>query len=303
MIDKKELYSAINTGMLEERHAAFAKNLEKNMVFIKRHGGLKGIINFFNGRHVVIAGAGPSLEKSFEYLKKSRPARDYILVATDMSFLPLMRNKIRPDYVFSCETNPLDFFGSINTEGIHLAAFSCMSNINLRKWRGSISFYNWMIYGEYYDLLWDRAGADLGFLATGGIVTTQALSFALGCSTASIMLIGNDLAFSHRYYVSGSAASDIFFRRINRLNPVQSQDKSFVRKKRDFEILRGEKKFFTTAQFLAAKTWIEELVSEKKAILFDGSEPGCSDKYVSKKDFALYIREISAHSVKRGRRI
>lgn len=302
MIDKKELYSGINEGMLEERYSAFSRNLEKNIPFIKKHGGLRGIVGFFRGRNLVIAGAGPSLEMKIEYLKKKRQGKDYILISTDMSFLTLVKNGVRPDYVFSCETTPLDFFGSADTAGSHLVAFSCMSNINLRKWRGSVSFYNWMIYGEHYDRLWERAGMDLGFLATGGIVTTQAVSFALGCDPASVMIIGNDLAFLHRYYASASAASDIFFRKIDRFNPLQSLDKSFARKKRDFEIIRGEKRFFTTGQFLAAKTWIEELVSSQGMIVFDDSLPGCSDMYVSKRDFGEYLNGIAAFSAKRGRR-
>ena len=104
-----------------------------------------------------------------------------------------MKNGIKPSFVFSCETNPVDFFSNIITKNIHLVAFSCVSNINLRKWQGPVSFYNWMLYDDFYNELWDMAGKDLGFVATASIVTTQIISFVLGCNVGSIVLVGNKI--------------------------------------------------------------------------------------------------------------
>ena len=47
---------------------------------------------------------------------------------------------------------------------------------------------------------------DLGFAATGSIVTTQAISIALGCNIQSLMLLGNDMGFKTEYYVKGNSS-------------------------------------------------------------------------------------------------
>ena len=43
----------------------------------------------------------------------------------------------------------LDFFSEIDTENMHLLSFSCSSYSNIRKWKGKISFFNWMVDGEF----------------------------------------------------------------------------------------------------------------------------------------------------------
>ena len=98
-----------------------------------------------NDRHVCIVGAGPSLDDALAQLKKYQNRRELAVIAVDMALLPLVRSGIRPGFVISCETTPVDFFGEADTAGMHLLAFTCMSRVT--KWRGDISFYNWMVGG------------------------------------------------------------------------------------------------------------------------------------------------------------
>ncbi|MCP4132549.1 MAG: DUF115 domain-containing protein [bacterium] len=292
MIDKEILYSKLNKGILEERYLAFEKNLEKNLDLIHHYGGLRKIVSRLQNKNVIIVGAGPSLENNFALLKKYQQRDSIVILSTDMALKPLMKHGIFPEFVISCETNPVDFFGDVDTENMGLLAFSCMSNINLRRWRGSISFFNWMVDSPEYSALWDRAGTDLGYIATGSIVTTQAVSLALGCDIASLVLVGNDLGFADRFYVKESLFYGKNLCKYNRYTNFQTLDTDLSRKRREYEIQRGKELFFTNKQFLAAKMWLEELFVKQSIPVYDCSIPGCSGKYVKKVDLKDFFKLI-----------
>lgn len=302
MNTKETLYKNINLGILEERYPAFRKNLERNMVLIRKFGGLKNIVPFFKGKNVIIAGAGPSLEEVIPILYRIQGRADIEIISADMALKPLLSRGVRPGYVISCEVTPADFFSGENTGKTHLLAFSCMSSINLKKWKGNISFFNWMIDTPEFNMLWDMAGTGLGFLATGSIVITQGVSFALGCGINSLALVGNDLGFSRSYHTRGSITSLRNTQKIDRLSVLTAREMNYVRLKREFEIRRGNKLFHTSRQFLAAKVWLEDLFRKKNIPVYDCSEPGCSGKCVIKTDLGNYLERVNSLKKKRRKR-
>ncbi|MFC1671083.1 6-hydroxymethylpterin diphosphokinase MptE-like protein [Spirochaetota bacterium] len=301
MIDKELLYKNLNEGIIDERFRAFGLNLNKSLDLIKQHGGLSRIVNNFEDKIIIVVGAGPSLDKNFDLLKKYQHRDEIIILSTDMALKPLIKHSIYPQYVISCETIPVDFFSSIDTKDIHLLAFSCMSNINLKKWKGAISFYNWMLSNPEYNVLWEKSGEDLGFVATGSIVTTQAVSLALGCRIRSLVLVGNDLGFGARYYAKESVAYYNSLIKLNRYSVFQTVDMNLSRKKREYEIRRGSRVFYTNSQFLAAKMWLEELFGKQDIPIYDCSEPGCSEKYVAKISLKDFFKTLQRKRKKKRR--
>jgi hypothetical protein len=298
-MNKNLLFSKINKGILEERFRIFNRNLEKNLTYIRRFGGLKNIISGFKGKHVIIVGAGSSLGKEIDLLKKYQDRDELITIAADMALLPLNEKNILPKFVISCETTPMDYFSHLNTENMHLLAFSCMSNTNLKKWKGRISFYNWMIHNEMYDNLWLKAGFDLGFVATGSIVTTQAISFALGCGIQSLMLIGNDMGFGTGYYVNGTVVYRKLLNNINRFFPIDTMEINKSRSRREFEIHRGSKIYYTNNQFLAAKVWLEDLFKQINIPIYESNELGCSSGSVKKIALKKYLEHFNKRYIRR----
>lgn len=282
MIDRQALFDNLNSGILEERYRVFRHNIVKNRSRIREHGGLAGIVSRFEGKHVVVIGAGPSLDDAVALLARFRNNPDIVYIAADMALAPLCRRGVLPHYAISCETTPLDFFGGFGSDTMHLLAFSAMSPVNLRRWRGGISFYNWMLRGEPYEELWNLAGNDLGFLATASIVTTQAIAFALGCRIRSLALVGNDLGFRHRFYARATVPHGMTIRTADRCAPVESQAKLQTRLRREYHLLRGERGYFTNSQFLAAKLWLEDLFKTPRVPVYDCSDPGCSENTVIK---------------------
>ena len=300
MIKKEHLYANINEGVVEERIRLFQLNLDKNLHLIKIFGGLGKIIPHFINKNVIIIGAGPSLDNNIGLLKKVQYRDELVLVATDMSVRPLVRQGVKPAFVFSCETHAADFFSDIDSSRMDLVAFSCASHSNVRKWRGSVSFYNWMLNEPVYDRLWERAGRSLGFVATASIVTTQAIAFSLGTAVRSLMLVGNDLGFIDRFYAKGTIAGDAMIHGVNRLKPYESRVITGARLNREYEINRGSSVYYTNHQFLAAKMWLEELFSKAKVDIFDCSVPGCSEKYVNRMSLEKYFSTF--HILRKRRR-
>ncbi|MCL1834202.1 MAG: DUF115 domain-containing protein [Leptospirales bacterium] len=289
MVNQQEIFLKLNEGMLEEKGYAFKNNLKKNLSLIKKYGGLESVVNSFKNKHVLVIGAGPSLEKKYETLRILMSNYNILLIAADIALRPLYENGIKPQFVITCETTPNDFFSGIKTDNIHLLAFSCSSNTNLRKWKGNISFYNWMINSQFYDNLWREAGEYLGFVATGSIVTTQAVSLALGCGIASLLLVGNDIGFFDKFYAAGVISSEKIFFSSKRLKTHTTIDMNRGRSARDYEILREGELFYTNNQFLAAKMWLEQLFQSAPYPVADCSKPGCSSGVINKIDINEYL--------------
>lgn len=299
MIDREELFRKLNEGILQERYLSFKRNLRKNLPAIQRHGGLQRLVPHFEGKAVIVAGAGPSLESGLESLKRFQHRRELIIIAIDMALRPLIYHGIMPRFVISCETTPVEYFRGLATEEMHLLAFSCISPVNLRMWQGDISFYNWMIHRSPYEELWETAGTDLGFVATGNLVSTQAVSFALGCRIHSLLLVGNDLGFSERYYARGTVSSRKRLYRIDRTVTLETTERRAVQRAREYSITRNGRVYYTNSQFLAGKLWLEELFQKQRVPIYDSSEPGCSEEHVIKKGVSEYLDRFER---KRSRR-
>jgi hypothetical protein len=299
-MNKEELFLNLNKGILEERYRIFNINLEKNLIYIQRFGGLINVVSEFKDKHVIVAGAGFSISQhDFDLLKKYQDREEIIILAADMALLPLLKRGIRPKYVISCETTPVNYFCGMDTEEMHLLAFSCISHTNLRKWLGNISFYNWMIHGELYDRLWERAGSDLGFVATGSIVTTQAVSFALGCGIRSLMLIGNDMGFGSEYYVNETVVYRKNLNLTDRIISLDSIEMNISKKKREFEVHRNGRLFYTNNQFLAAKLWLEDLFKQINIPIYESNDMGCSAESVIKMSLNDYLEYFNKRRVRR----
>lgn len=301
MTSRNDIYASLNEGLKDERGWALRGNLEKNLPLIASSGGLSGVVENFAGKHVVVIGAGPSLDMNIPYLKKYKDRLDFVYLASDMALRPLLLSGIEPGYVITCETTPADFFSGLDTGNIHLLSFSCSSSSNLRRWKGKISFYNWMIEGDPYTGLWDRAGRDLGSVATGSIVTTQAVSIALGCNVFSLLLVGNDLGFYDRFYASGTVGSVKRLLASGRLNPEVNIEINTARRARYYEVRRDGALFYTNHQFLAAKYWLEDLFSKNPYPVVDCSEPGCSEGKVTRMGLKEYLDGLDRKK-RRGRR-
>ncbi|MFW5770310.1 MAG: 6-hydroxymethylpterin diphosphokinase MptE-like protein [Spirochaetota bacterium] len=299
LVNAGTLYDNINSALVGERLGAIQRNITRNLPSIRKWGGLGPVVQRFSGKHVIVCGAGPSLENSMNELKKYYQRKELVILAVDMALKPLLKAGITPSFVISCESTPVPFFYGVSTERMHLLAFSGMSNINVRQWKGRMSFYNWLLRREPFNELWKQAGEELGYVATASIVTTQAVSLVLGCNIRSLILAGNDLAFDTRYYTAGSMAMEQAALRQCRTIPAETDEYMRILRKRHYRINRRDMQWYTDHQFLAAKVWLDELFRKVNVPVYDCSLPGCSEKYVHKTTIKEIIRELLPSRKKR----
>lgn len=277
---------------MNERARAFKRNCARNLSAIRKFGGLGRVVTTIAGRHAVVIGAGPSLDASLSGLQACAGNPEICLIAADMALLPLRAAGVRPDFVISCESTPTPYFRGILTGDLHLLAFSCISPHNLAQWEGDISFYNWMIKGDMYEELWRTAGEDLGFVATGSVVLSQAVSIVLGCAVKSLLLVGNDLAYGKSYYAHGTRAAERFVRTSTRILPPESAEFGVIRANRAFAITRQGAVYHTNNQFLSARYWFEELFKSASVPIYDSSVPGVSPSAARKLKCGEYLELI-----------
>ncbi len=299
MVDAGKLYDDINNALIGERLEAIQRNITRNLPYIHKWGGLTRVVSRFSGKHVIICGAGPSLENSLDELKRYYQRKELVVLAVDMALKPLLKSGITPSFVISCESTPVPFFYGLSTEKMHLLAFSGMSNMNVRQWKGDMSFYNWMLHREPFSALWKQAGEDLGYVATASIVTTQAVSLAMGCNIKSLLLAGNDMAFGRRYYAAGSMGLEQMSLRQCRTMPAETDEYTRILRKRHYMVNRRTSRWYTDHQFLAAREWLDELFLKIKVPVYDCSLPGCSERSVQKKVMKDIIKELLPSRKKR----
>lgn len=278
----EELNDSLNRGILQERAYIFTSNARRNRNLIERWGGLRSLPQALSGKHILIVGAGPSLERNLYLCKQASCSAEHVLIASDMALKTLLRSGIIPRYAITCETSARGFFSGCDTTMMTLLCFSCASPSNLRQWQGSYLFYNWMMKGSFWEELWNMVGTALGFVATGGTVVTQALAIVLGCPVASVTFVGNDLAFSRHCYARGTVHEELRCRANSRICPRESVEYSLARAASHYRIDRGGVSYYTSAQFLAAKQWIEKLCDGQSTPVFDASIPGLSGKFVKR---------------------
>ena len=289
-MERAELFKKLNEGIIDERFHLFKNNVLKNKPLIDQFGGLRDIVPLLRGKDVIIAGAGSSIDREMDLLREAVSLSDVMLICADMSYLPLLKRYIVPDFVITCETSPNDYF-SVSDFSSHLLAFSCSSNCNLRRWKGRMSFYNWMMKGEY-ESLWAKAGIGLGYVSTGSTVISQAVSLALGCGIKSLALIGNDLAYKDSYYMKGTFRSMKDESNYSRFATCDSVSMSYVRRARQFVVKTPLGDFYSHNQFLAAKYWLEDLFSKSNFSLIECSVPGCRGTNIINVRFDKYLKYL-----------
>ncbi len=291
IMDTSELFNRINDGVVSERIHAIARNIGMNKNMICRYGGLSPVVNELKNRHCVIVGAGASLECGISDLRRIAMRNSVAVISTDMAYRALVRQGITPSYAISCETTTRDFFSGCDTSKSILLAFSGVCPRIVREWKGEVRFYNWMVKGGPYDELWKRAGVELGFVATGSSVSTQAVSMAMGCGIKSMLLVGNDFGFYDSMYARGVIRNDDIYRAATRSSTVPTIAFGQCRAARHY-IIKREKNYYTNHQFLAAKQWLESLFLSHGFGVCDAGIPGCAGKNIEKMNVRDYAERI-----------
>lgn len=214
-------------------------NLRKNISSkrYKRHGGInKDYLYFGTNKAVVCIGAGPSLKNNLHVLKRIHDLdglkhpndRDFIFIASNHMFKPLLKEGIIPDFVFLTDASDvvLDQLTKDIPEHARyvtlLAGLQCSPKV-LKRWERQgreIRFYlpGTVAVVEEFKKITKEDPNKLQILQGGNVMNccwTMGLKFF---NSTVYMAIGNDLSYPIRktvasrrdgYYVDGDYSTNI----------------------------------------------------------------------------------------------
>ncbi len=144
----------------------------------------------------IVVAAGPSLEKNVEVLKQAKGKAFIICVDTAIPFL--LRHGIIPDMACTIDAAK----GIRHFEGPELhhlpLAISTDSNYEVLEYIGELNPYYISTTNDYYQHLFEERENSVGYFDGGGSVGTTCFKLVAEIGFRTIILVGQDLAFTDK---------------------------------------------------------------------------------------------------------
>lgn len=156
----------------------------------------------------IIVSAGPSLKNNVKELKKAKNRA--FIIATDTALKCMFSEDIIPDVVITIDAakNPNKFTDD-RTDNIPMICFETARHINLDKHKANKIFMN-DTFG-FGDKLYKDMGIKYQYWSGGSSVATNSYAIAMAMGFRTIILVGQDLAYTNnqRHYESGMSFADL----------------------------------------------------------------------------------------------
>ena len=175
--------------------APYLLNTLRNAPSLASESDADALVNLHAGTPVVIAAAGPSLNRNIEEL---RPYRDrVVLVAVDTALRPMLAAGLTPDFVVSVDPAPAN---ARHLEGLRacnetaLVAEASVQRGSLEAFSGRTFFFR---VAEHHPWPWLHAsGLDVTKLQAWGSVLVTAFDLGVKLGGDPLIMIGADLAYT-----------------------------------------------------------------------------------------------------------
>jgi hypothetical protein len=183
-------------------------NTLRNVPSLAAESSVRALVHLYPGSPVVVAGAGPSLNRNLESL---RPHRDrVVLVAADTALRPMLRAGIAPDFVVSVDpgkANARHLTGLPPCPHTALVAEGSVQGASIEAFAGRTFLFR---VAEHHPWPWlFSSGLDLPRLHAWGSVLVTAFDLAVKLGGDPIVFIGADLAYTDgQPYCRGTVYED-----------------------------------------------------------------------------------------------
>ncbi|MFH0974473.1 MAG: 6-hydroxymethylpterin diphosphokinase MptE-like protein [Spirochaetota bacterium] len=214
----------VNIATLSRFEKTWASNIARN---IREYISLPGANIFYDkfaGLPAIVAGAGPSLTGSIEFIRQN--CKKALIVCVDTSYGILRMNGIVPHFCVTVDPQIINaryFEGDTAADTIFIADPTVHPSV-FRLIKGSIA-----VTGMAFDMMkWIEATAgEKGELAYGGSVMTNAYDFAKRTGASPVVLTGQDLAFTGSLaHARGSYLDEEMFLRWTRFYNAHMKNRS-----------------------------------------------------------------------------
>ena len=142
----------------------------------------------------IVVAAGPTLNKNIQEMKKAKGKA--FIIAVDTAIKPLLKNGIIPDmFAIVDAMKPLDLVKMEEAKEIPLVTTLNASPEILDYHKGMKFFYNEGY--QFAESVFLRTGQKIGKVSNGGSVATSAFSLLYKIGISTIILVGQDLAYTN----------------------------------------------------------------------------------------------------------
>ncbi len=264
----------INKATLKRFQKVWLRNIIKNSSYYFKLPGINDIRHNFTGKPAVIVGAGPSLSKNIDVLKKYQDR--VAIISTDTAYINLCNYGILADFVVSVDPqdkNSLYLLYAFNGSS-RLVIDSAASFMSFAKFsQGNIFIFDSTlpIYKEL-----KKFWGEKGELLCGGSVSTSAFDLARYLKCDPIIFIGQDLSYPHKQtHIRGSILEELLYYRINRIETYENYNSKMLLLSDRIEIEGWDGKMVSTdRKFLTFLEWFKKEIHETSSSVINSTEGG-----------------------------
>lgn len=209
----------VNIATLAKFEKVWSSNIARNIVRFISSPGVDIFYGKFTGMPVVVVAAGPSLNASLDFIKKS--ADRAIIVAVDTAYRVLVHAGIEPHFCVAVDPQVINaryFEGAAETRTVLITDPTVHPSV-FRLFPGRVA-----ITGVAFDMMkWiEKIAGVKGDISHGGSVSTNAYDFAVRSGASPVVLVGQDLAFTGGYaHARGSYLDEQVHVRTDRVNTAE----------------------------------------------------------------------------------
>lgn len=214
-------------------------NLMKNLPYVLKQSSVDMLKKHikeegYNNCPVIVVSAGPSLDKNIAQLKRAEGKA--LIIGVDSALQALVSQNVDVNLAISVDPNKNpELFEDERLNKLPYVISSFSLPIITHKNKNRLFFEGGHGFDVFERLIYKKTGKTIGRIKTGGSVATDAFSLAVLLGFKTIILVGQDLAFTEgRDHVSGFKKSNANFRTDEMLVEVEGFNGEIL--KTDFQM-------------------------------------------------------------------
>ncbi|HOL47867.1 MAG TPA: DUF115 domain-containing protein, partial [bacterium] len=216
LITKLYNFKIINFGTIVKFSREWQNNTLRNLLNLNNTNNISNFKNIFNNKPILIVCAGPSLENKIEYIKKLKS--HIIIAAVDTATKVLLDNGIKPDIIAIVDSQAINYslIKDLDLSDIYLLINLIVPpEIYQKHSPKKIIIYN--SNTPVLDWFEKNFNIKIGYLKSGGSVSTILFSFAIFTGCNPIIFVGQDLSFPEmKIYSQGTKKEELYLSALNK---------------------------------------------------------------------------------------
>ena len=215
----------INQSTVIKFQKIWNKNMILNLREIMNGGTFEHLLRTTPSESVLVAGAGPSLEKNLDVLRKYKDR--VVIFAVDTSYMPLIRADIVPDIVFSSDPQFINRHYVLSKRAQEslwiLDPVVCPA---IPHWLSKVGALMLWWDNPFYLDSYIRSQGSRGKVSYGGSISTSVFDVAVKWGAKKIILMGQDLAFTdQKAHAKGCILEELIYLRMDRFHTMEMHNR------------------------------------------------------------------------------